>query len=552
MMSRTGTALWSRLTIECEKRGLTGRVRGLFVGQEETGDRAQRKPGGAPNAARRQPLAPPARSLGRRSAQPFRSEHGSCQRRTAVTEPETALVPRLRPLARLTIVVVALSTCALLVYLLSTHSEFKRAVPVSHTIQAAETSTLEPTAKREYDDFMKRWLASRRGTLTGHLADSRTETPIAAVSVTVSGGTPDGTAVVERAVTTDEGEFVISDLPYPMSYRLACTSEHEGIHYHAPFFMNEDGQRVEIRADRTTTVRGLVLDSDRAPVSGARVVTLTRRGSDRVESREQDATTNDDGGFQISIGVLDADDTLQVGAVARSYLPAEGDVRQVARFIWEATTVLTRGATISGRIVDEQQRPIAGLPIHVASMRRVRAGIAPPTWIMSALGGTTSVWGPKDGDARTEIVSLCFETDADGRFVVSPAFAADAVFVFTTTSDRAPIARRFLAVAQDPSVRLDAGVLVSRAPTQPVRVKVVYLNGNPAIGVRVLFQSTAVPPFAQLNSPWLTTDGSGVVTTGFLEPGEAYTIFLRDGPRSVHANLEGVVIEDGAVLSVPE
>ena len=135
----------------------------------------------------------------------------------------------------------------------------------------------------------------------------------------------------------------------------------------------------------SSSVRGVVLDGDGAPVRGASV-----SGGKRTYSQSSFDVTDEQGAFHL--GDLPAG-WLVVHAKDQEHGRAEEEIDLAAGGVAEVTLVLDRGLELVGRVVDQADRPIAG----------ARVDASPDPEQQTASSSSPALSGTCDDDGRFEI-----------------------------------------------------------------------------------------------------------------------------------------------------
>jgi protocatechuate 3,4-dioxygenase beta subunit len=226
----------------------------------------------------------------------------------------------------------------------------------------------------------------RGGVVEGRVADQDYE-PLSRVAVTLSGyQTVQGERTlvpVARAQTDDRGQFRLFDIP-PGSYFLSAT---RGGAF--PFFRGggrrrqsfpptyypgvpslEQATKVEVSAggevggfhltlieSHTYSVSGRVLAADGSPAQSVRIITVNQSGPAVASFRGGGTTTDLQGAFKVA-GLLPGKHRL-IAFRGRREEPqiASALVEVIERDIQGLTLALGSGASITGRIVSENEEP---------------------------------------------------------------------------------------------------------------------------------------------------------------------------------------------------
>ena len=226
----------------------------------------------------------------------------------------------------------------------------------------------------------------RGGVVEGRVADQDYE-PLSRVAVTLSGyQTVRGERVlvpVSRAQTDDRGQFRLFDIP-PGSYFLSATQRggfpffggrrRRGQSFPPTYYPGvpspEQATGIEVSAGGevggfhltlieayTYSVSGRVLSEDGSPAQSVRIMAVNQSGPALASFRGGGATTDLQGVFTVA-GLLPGKHRL-IAWRGRGQEPriASASVEVIDRDIRELTLALGSGASITGRIVSENEEP---------------------------------------------------------------------------------------------------------------------------------------------------------------------------------------------------
>ena len=425
--------------------------------------------------------------------------------------------------------------------------------PVPMAIETRPEGTPEETTPPQTPRETRPRYAIRSGAVSGViLVEENLKPPAGPVLVVLKLRVPprvDIKATEYRTTTDENGRFGLADVLYPALYQLSCTAEELGIRHEASVYIREDREEIEVLVEPKTLVTGFVLDTTGAPIPGARVYTqLVRYGihprSGRQTSKDLGERTkcDEEGAFRLELPLLRSrEEKVRISAVALAHFPGEGslDVSTLARC--EAVIRLQPCATLSGRVVDENGKPLEKVCVELAVFRPSRP--KERKWDMWHWGAP-GIGGGGHGD--DEIKSRSVWTKADGRFRVSPIIDGHSAYIICGRSDRPHWFRALRRLTSD----LAMGDIVMRKPERSLSVRLRYADGQPGTDVRVSFQSQALSQWAQLNSPKLKTNVAGVAQSTFLEDGQIYSVWIHawKGLKVI----ERVVVTDGMTITIPD
>ncbi|HEX5271466.1 MAG TPA: sigma factor-like helix-turn-helix DNA-binding protein, partial [Gemmataceae bacterium] len=157
------------------------------------------------------------------------------------------------------------------------------------------------------------------------------------------------------------------------------------------------------------TVSGRVLGPDGKPLAGARVF-LAPWGV-KKEDLKILATTDDDGRFRAPVSAAAVRTGAKLVAVAKGHGPDYSWLGEKTAANEFTLRLVKDDVPITGRVLDLEGRPIAGISVSVLFMQEVdlKPWLADPK--QSALAPTGKRYLPTDLDGPTEV-----KTDKDGRF----------------------------------------------------------------------------------------------------------------------------------------
>lgn len=296
----------------------------------------------------------------------------------------------------------------------------------------------------------------------------------------------------EHTAATDAGGRYTIKVASGVAWNVHARTD-KAVGYPESFVPTGDAPVRDLEIHPTATVRGRVLDARGALVPGAEVSVFVD-GATRglLESALALSTTADDAGrYELAAlpgttmvkGARGLEQGVGVVATLAAGETADVDIR------------LNAPATVTGRVVDGDDQPVAGATILVAA--------------------TIYTAGPTE--------KLRFESKADGSF----DFVTPAGWVRVEARRSADLSP---AVAQwiDAGKRLD-GLVLKVAPPEALRGKVITSDGTPVSGARVRLNANAVYD--------TTTGGDGVFTASAIA-GQTYIVRVRHSEGRLDQKVE--------------
>lgn len=203
----------------------------------------------------------------------------------------------------------------------------------------------------------------------------------------------------------------------------------------------------------TGAITGQVVDRHGRPLAGAEVWA--------VQFRKTTATARTDADGRFRLAELKDDKPVDVWAEAEGLARERRDGVRVIPGADRAIPPLNLlpGTRMTGRLVDAQGRPVAGVKVSLKDYRHV-------------LGHTIS----------NEQTEWSLTSDADGRFATPPLPAGSAAFVFAAPGK---VRTQAGGKAEPGTPAVDLGEIVL-ADEVPLRGRVVDQQGRPAPGVGVI------------------------------------------------------------------
>jgi len=325
----------------------------------------------------------------------------------------------------------------------------------------------------------------------------RGERPVSGAQVTIRGGQ---VMRGERSATTDEkGLFVFESLPRG-TYVIGIFKSEELID---KMLTTDAPSEVDVDLPPLGTLQGRVVDAaTRAPIA-AFLYTLEPLQADEPGMRGrhmQRGSSGSDGTFSVSVPI----GGYRLTAGSGGYLPSEPvEVRVTEDGAPPIEIALGRGATISGRVIDEDGKPL--LEANVMIMNDV---------------GEIS----RSARSATRVSPAAATTGEDGAFSISGVATGPAQLV----ARRSGYAMERRPIDVDGDLQFD--IVLPRGLSI---TGVVTLNGKPVSGASV----DAMTPAVNADHQSTMTDEQGRFTIAGLVPGR-YT--LNANRDEHHAQLENV------------
>jgi len=293
-------------------------------------------------------------------------------------------------------------------------------------------------------------------------------------------------------------------------------------------------------------VSGRVLDPAGAPVAGAKLyVGYSPRPSSFSPSRQTAdfrvwATSEGDGRFRFTFTRSELDAKLldtsraAVVAVARGYGPDWAVIGDSAEGV-ELSLKLVQDLPVTGRILDENRKPVAGAKIRVDSVFS-----APEEEVTRYLQGNLKSWSPKAWMGSLPGLPAVLATDADGRFRLTgigrdriSRFSLEGPFIQHTVFEA--VARPSPATPNSGRIRgaaFDYVASPSRSIRGFVRDKV---TGRPVAGVKMSVQQT--------NSTTITASDGSFEILGCPKLQQSYYVMAEPQDRQPYFAASALVPE---------
>jgi protocatechuate 3,4-dioxygenase beta subunit len=227
----------------------------------------------------------------------------------------------------------------------------------------------------EDDDEVEIWL-QREAIVEGKVLDEADGRPLAGVFIFLD---PVEAGGWMEATTDARGEFLVRKIP-PRPYKAAFHHDDYSSVHVGPWDLKpgETLSGVEVRLRRGFTARGKVVDAETGqPVHGASV-SASRESDDGEPDVTSTGGTDGTGLFELR-GLAPGE--YAVSIEARGYLRAEEEVRIAPEEPESLSFALEKGASISGRVLDDSGRPLPRTQVYLyapgdapaEAMRSVRA-----------------------------------------------------------------------------------------------------------------------------------------------------------------------------------
>jgi hypothetical protein len=291
--------------------------------------------------------------------------------------------------------------------------------------------------------------------------------------------------VVRQQVTDASGRLVIP-LPPVRFDNLTVTARKEGLAPMKAYLWRSAVPALEVprsftlTMERARSIGGIVRDEDGRPIEGVSVTPYVTGPADRVREMldlgDVVARTDPEGRWHIDVIPVNFDLGRLRFRCAHPEFLGHGETSIIQQIptpaqlrSQSAETVLYRGISVIGRVMDSQGRPIAGASVRLGQ----------------------HFWSP------------AITSDADGRFRFRNLTATD-TFVTVQAAGHAPEAR---------SVRVRdrlAPIEFRLGPGRRIRGKVVDLQGRPLAGASVIVgRWGGLEPSIGCRKPMRRVDSSG-------------------------------------------
>lgn len=201
-------------------------------------------------------------------------------------------------------------------------------------------------------------LLSPGGVLAGIVRDSEGK-PVFGAAVSATRGRR---VLVSSARTDDEGRYRLENLPLDAQLQVAISKPNLQ-RRQVPVTLSRSLQSLDLVVERrphSGPISGIVVDENDRPVAGAELID-PNSGSERLHVR-----TGPDGRFRLD-HLYEKEFGYQLIVVAKAFSPAQEFIpRESGKDGTDVKFVLEPGRRIRGRVVDEQQQPLAGVLVFCA------------------------------------------------------------------------------------------------------------------------------------------------------------------------------------------
>jgi uncharacterized GH25 family protein len=314
---------------------------------------------------------------------------------------------------------------------------------------------------------------AKAATVSGNVRDSKTQLPLAGAEVSAMIARMSMSlreAESSSAITDAKGNFTITDLSGG-EYELSATRPgYSMMNVRLSVTPGQSAQKTLYGA-QLGRIAGTVVDDDRRGVAGARLEPRAtgdprmmpmgprmRLGAERTGR----AVTAPDGHFLVRV---EPDSDVQLEATRKGQPPARSTTMRVAAGERKSGVVITmpRGVAVTGRVMDRNNKPIAGVVVAATEPRNAGPGGGVRRMIANAIRG-----GGEDDLVRTA---------ADGTFALrvkegtydlgfkASGFAAKTVRAVPVDAQAKPVE-----VTLEPGVEIRGRITRGGAPVEGVNI----------------------------------------------------------------------------------
>ena len=331
-----------------------------------------------------------------------------------------------------------------------------------------------------------------------------------------------------ETVADDQGRFDLPGVPPGAGYTLGASGKTIALEEQYGVEVREGAvTEIVLRAHPGATVGGRVVDGAGAPVAGANVAMVyldVNRILFSSDGRTEPVLTDAQGMFRIE---RVAAGRVAFMAAADGQAPSNIEERAVVDggFYDDLELRLGEGATVSGRVVDDQKQPIASAKVEVRPFERPND----PEFLKMAL----------------KIRRIEVTTDAEGRFTANGMSGERLVVTASKPGFTTAVKMGVKLDAKDVEVELQRGAVV--------KGKVLLADGKPMTRFRVDTRTTQVPKEPepakdgatpapapqQQNDGWSGASWSGGRNRRNRNMGADGTMQLADGTNMMDRGMDG-------------
>ena len=313
---------------------------------------------------------------------------------------------------------------------------------------------------------------ARAGSITGSVRDSRTQAAIQGAEVALRrSGRFDGSGMITSIITDAKGNFALSGLT-PESYEMSAS--HPGYSFTVTAASVAASEKVSrtVLATQLARVTGSVVNEEKQPVAAAAITSeaVSRQGASFMMGGPAMMMTAGarvsapDGRFVIRIQP-DAD--MQLEARKKGFPGGRSSTVRLAAGERKSGIVITLpgGSTVTGRVIDRDGKPVAGVSVLASEARGAAGGQMVRQMVM---GGMRN----RDDDN--------VQTAADGTFSLRVkegsydfAFKREGYALKLVRATQVNATTRPLEVTLEPGVEIAGRVTRNGAGVSGVRVNVL-------------------------------------------------------------------------------
>lgn len=271
-----------------------------------------------------------------------------------------------------------------------------------------------------------------------------------------------------ETVADDQGRFDLPGVPPGAGYTLSASGKTIALEEQFGVEVREGAvTEIVLRAHPGAVVAGRVVDGSGAPVAGANVAMVyldVNRILFSSDGRTEPVTTDEQGLFRVE---RVAAGRVAFMAAADGQAPSNIEERAVVDggYYDDLELRLGEGATVRGRVVDDQKQPIASARVEVRPFERPND----PEFLKMAL----------------KIRRIEVTTDAEGRFTANGLSGERLVVTASKPGFTTAVKMGVKLDAKDVEVELQRGAVV--------KGKVLLADGTPMTRFRVDTRTTQIP-----------------------------------------------------------